>query len=202
MTDVLGRRLVARTDNRSLVPGLRSRASGRSLSGSLGHIRKVTPTLRLAFMDVQFCIFPETSVAAVEHHGSPDLEHQTARRLIDWRIANGLAPGAHAAYGVHYTDPRTTPPAQHRVDFCIAFDGVVAPNPQGVVSKAIPGGRCAVARHLGPRDDVVAARHLFEVWLPASGEKLRDFPVFFHYVNVGPDLRPEDMITDVYLPLE
>lgn len=26
-------------------------------------------------------------------------------------------------------------------------------------------------------------------------------PVFFHYVNVGPNLREEEMLTDVYLPL-
>ena len=46
-----------------------------------------------------------------------------------------------------------------------------------------------------------AAVHLYEDWLPASGESLRDFPIFFHYVNVGPNVREEDMITDVYLPL-
>jgi AraC family transcriptional regulator len=70
-----------------------------------------------------------------------------------------------------------------------------------VVNKLIPGGRCAVARHVGSREDVATARHLYEVWYPASGEALRDFPPFFHYVNVGPRLRDADMITDVYLPL-
>jgi AraC family transcriptional regulator len=44
--------------------------------------------------------------------------------------------------------------------------------------------------------------HLYEDWLPGSGESLRDFPIFFHYVNVGPNVREEDMITDVYLPLK
>ncbi len=28
-----------------------------------------------------------------------------------------------------------------------------------------------------------------------------DFPMFFHYVNAGPDIRDAGMITDVYLPL-
>lgn len=41
----------------------------------------------------------------------------------------------------------------------------------------------------------------YSEWLPDSGEQLRDYPLFFHYVNVGPDVKPEDMITDVYLPL-
>ena len=103
--------------------------------------------------------------------------------------------------GIHYTDPRTAPSAEHRVDFCIEFDGNIAPNPQGVVQKMIPGGRCAVVRHHGSREDVTAAAYLYEVWLPASGEIARGFPMFFHYVNVGPHVHEEDMITDVYLPL-
>jgi AraC family transcriptional regulator len=48
---------------------------------------------------------------------------------------------------------------------------------------------------------VAAAEYLVFDWLPDSGEKMGDFPIFFHYVNVGPDVREADMITDVYLPL-
>jgi AraC family transcriptional regulator len=56
-------------------------------------------------------------------------------------------------------------------------------------------------RHLGSRENVSAAVYLYEVWLPNSGETLRDFPIFFHYVNVGPQIQEREMITDVYLPL-
>jgi AraC family transcriptional regulator len=152
-------------------------------------------------MDVRIVDFPETRVAAVEHRGPPALEHETARRLVAWRIAHRLSPERHATYGVHHTDPRSTPPAAHRVDICVAFDGEIAPNAQGVVRRTIPACRCAVARHLGSREDVATARYLHEVWLPASGEAAGSFPVFFHYVNVGPGIREEDMVTDVYLPL-
>lgn len=152
-------------------------------------------------MHVRIVEFPETRVAAVEHRGSPALEHETAHRLIAWRIANRLPPERHATYGLHYTDPATTPAEEHRVDICIAYEPDVAPNPQGIVSKKIPGGRCAVMRHYGSRDDITAATHLYHVWLPSSEEAVGDFPIFFHYVNVGPQVREEDMITDVYLPL-
>ena len=152
-------------------------------------------------MEVRIVDFPETRVAALEHHGPPHLEYDTARRLIAWRLKNGLPPDRHRSYGVHYTDPRSTAPADHRVDFCISVHQDVAPNPQGVINKVIPGGRCAVARHLGSREHNAAAVYLYEVWLPRSGELLRDFPIFFHYVNVGPQLLEHEMITDVYLPL-
>ena len=153
-------------------------------------------------MEVRIVDFPETKVAAVEHLGSPELEHDTARRLIQWRIENRLSPDRHRTYGVHYTDPRSTPPSDHRVDFCVSVDQDVAPNSQGIVNKIIPGGRCAVARHLGSRAHNAAAVYLYEVWLPNSGEALRDFPIFFHYVNVGPHVQEQEMVTDVYLPLK
>ena len=152
-------------------------------------------------MDVQIVDFPETKVAALEHRGPPQLEHETVRKLIEWRLANRLHPDRHRSYGVHYNDPRTTPPADYRADFCISVEREVPSNPQGVVNKRIPGGRCAVARHLGSRANVSAASYLYDVWFPGSGETLRDFPIFFHYVNVGPALKEHAMMTDVYLPL-
>jgi AraC family transcriptional regulator len=152
-------------------------------------------------MNVQIVDFPETKVAVLEHRGAPQLEYETVRKLIEWRLANRLRPDRHRSYGIHYNDPRTTPPADYRVDLCISVESDVPSNPQGVVNKSIPGGRCAVARHLGSRQNVSAASWLYEAWFPGSGETLRDFPLFFHYVNVGPQMKECEMITDVYLPL-
>lgn len=158
---------------------------------------------RMSPSDIQVRIeqFPETPVAAVEHRGPAEREHESARRLIEWRITNRLAPSNHRSFGVHYTDPRAVPPSEHRVDFCVTYDQPVAPNTLGVVNKVIPASRCAVARHLGSRRFIHAAVFLYREWLPSSGEQLGTFPVFFHYVNVGPDVREEEMVTDVYLPL-
>jgi AraC family transcriptional regulator len=150
-------------------------------------------------MDVQIVVFPETKVAAVEHRGSPQLEYETANRLVAWRQRNQLDRERH--HGVHYTDPYTTPPADHRVDFCLSVEFKVPPNAEGVINKVIPGGRCALARHLGSRGHNAAAEFLYHEWLPQSGETLGDSPTFFHYVNVGPEVKEHAMITDVYLPL-
>jgi AraC family transcriptional regulator len=153
-------------------------------------------------MDVRIVMFPETKVAAIEHRGPPQLEHETARKLIAWRQRNQLDRNRHRSYGVHYTDPYTTPAADHRVDFCLSIEFDVPPNSEGVITKVIPGCRCALARHLGSREHNAAAVFLYHEWLPASGEAVGDFPIFFHYVNVGPDVKEAEMITDVYLPLK
>jgi AraC family transcriptional regulator len=154
-------------------------------------------------VDVRIVDFPETKVALIEHVGSPFLEHETARKLIAWKIEHRLLdPLKHRSFGIHHTNPRTTPAEQLRVDFCLSVEADVGPNPNGIRDGNIPALRCAVARDIGSRGDNKAIVHLVETWLPQSGEVQGHFPIFFHYVNVGPGIRPEDMITDAYLPLK
>ncbi|KAB7761991.1 AraC family transcriptional regulator [Xanthomonas maliensis] len=152
-------------------------------------------------MDVRIVEFPETNVAAIEHHGPPALEYETSKRLIQWRVRNGVSPQQARTFGIHYTDPTRVAPSEHRVDFCVSYEGPVAPNEEGVVAKVIPRLRCAVARHLGSRRRNTTAEYLGRVWLPGGGEVAGAFPMFFHYVNVGPNVQEHEMITDVYLPL-
>ncbi len=154
-------------------------------------------------MDVEIVVFAETKIAAIEHFGSPALEHVTLRKLISWKIEQRLLdPLRFRSYGIHYTDPRTTPPSSHHVDFGLSIEQEVGPNAFSIVNKVIPANRCALARDIGSRYNNKAAVYLYERWLPQSGEAAGDFPIFFHYVNVGPDVREEEMITDVYLPLK
>lgn len=151
-------------------------------------------------MHVEIVQFPETSVAAIEHSGSTANVYESTRKLIEWRIQNRVPPEGHRTYGIHY-DMRTYAESGYRLDLCVSFEREVKPNPQGVMAKVIPGGRCARVRYQGSREHVPVVAPLFTEWLPASGEKLRDFPIFYHYVNVGPNVSEHEMITDVYLPL-
>ena len=69
-------------------------------------------------MDVTIVVFPETKVAVIEHFGLPAREHDTARKLIAWKLEKRLLDSSkHRSFGIHYTDPRTTPPGDHHVDF-------------------------------------------------------------------------------------
>jgi AraC family transcriptional regulator len=154
-------------------------------------------------MQVSIVEFPETRVAVLSHLGPPWLEHDTARKLVAWKLAHGLVnPLLHRTYGLHYTDHRSIDPATHRVDFCLSYDGSIEPNEYGIVAANIPAMRCALARDVGSRLDNKAARFLYDEWLPRSGEEMTGQPLVFHYVNVGPNVREEEAITDVYLPLK
>jgi AraC family transcriptional regulator len=155
-------------------------------------------------MDVKIIDFAKTPVACLEHRGSPDLILQTAEKFIAWRKESKLSPvNSSATYGVAYDDPMTTKPEDFRFDFCGSEAGHIPENEQGVKASVIPAGRCATFRHLGPHrlmDDKI--RKLYKEWLPQSGEELRDFPCFFHYINLISQVEEHELVTDVYLPLK
>jgi AraC family transcriptional regulator len=153
-------------------------------------------------MQVTIVNFPETRVAAITHLGPPSQEHDTARKLIAWKIENRLLdPVRNRSYGLHYADPNAQDPSRYRVDFCLSLDGQVPANSSGIVEMIIPGLKCAMARDVGSRANNQAARYLYETWLPASGEQPSGHPLIFHYVNVGPNVQAHDAITDVYMPI-
>ena len=155
-------------------------------------------------MEVKIVQFEETKIAALEHRGAPVSVNDSVAIFIDWRKASGLSPAASSrTFGIAYDNPDTTDPEQFRFDICGAVSDDVETNPQGVVNKVIPGGRCAVVRHHGPHEGIGAcAYYLYRDWLPGSGEELRDFPLYFHYLNLPPETPEHELITDVYLPLK
>ncbi|MFL6617295.1 MAG: GyrI-like domain-containing protein, partial [Povalibacter sp.] len=79
----------------------------------------------------------------------------------------------------------------------------VAPNSHDVISKVIPGGRCAKLRHVGSEATLGhAIRYLYARWLPASGEEPRDYALFMQRVLFFPDVAEHEAVTDLFLPLK
>lgn len=144
-----------------------------------------------------------TRVAVLAHRGDPALIGETIRRFVAWRKAAGLPPRVSATYNILYGDPDTTPPAAFRLDLCAAIRGEVPPNDDGVVAGTIPGGRCALLRHVGPEAGLGATlAWLCGRWLPDSGERRRDAPLFFRRVLFHPEVPAAEAVTDLHLPLE
>ena len=155
-------------------------------------------------MQVRIVHVEPVNVAVLEHCGDPARLNDSVQRFIAWRRESGLSPVASShTYGVAHTDPASTPPAEFRFDICGSVTEPVPTNRHGIINKVIPGGRCAVVRHEGSPDHVASSvYHLYRHWLPHSGEEPRDFPVYFHYLNLRVDTAEDDLLTDVHLPLK
>lgn len=145
---------------------------------------------------------PDTAVAVLEHRGDPALIGDTIRRFIAWRRASGLPPRSSATFNILYDDPTTTPPEDFRLDLCAAIDRDTPVDGSGIVRKTIPGGMCAILRHVGPEasfGDAIA--FLYASWLPQSGREPRDFPLYCRRVAFFPDVAEHEAVTDIHLPL-
>jgi len=155
-------------------------------------------------MEVNIVNCEPIRVAMLKHRGDPGLLMNTVGIFIDWRKTTGLSPvKSSRSFGIAYDNPDTTEPEKFQFGICGAVSESIPENPQGVQNWVIPGGRCAVVRHLGSHDRIGESIYpLYRDWLPQSGENLRDFPLYFHYLNLIPETAELDLITDIYLPLK
>ncbi len=153
--------------------------------------------------EVRVVDFSATCVAALEHRGDPALLDDSVRQFVAWRKQHGLPPKLSATFNILYDKLPASAPSEFRFDLCAATEQDVAANEFGVVPKTIPGGRCAVLRHVGSDARMGETLYcLYAQWLPGSGEELRDFPVFFQRVSFSPEVPAHEAITDVFLPLK
>ena len=130
--------------------------------------------------------------------------NQTISKFIEWRKSNDESPIATTdTFGLAYNDPTSTPASEFRFDVCSSIALPVKDNPQGVTTQTIPGGRCAQITHHGPHDLMDEKIHyLYNSWVIENNEELRDFPCFFNYRNLFPQVSEHELVTDIYLPLK
>jgi AraC family transcriptional regulator len=153
---------------------------------------------------VRIDFFKDTRVAVLEHRGDPRRIGDSIRQFIAWRKQNQLPPRLSATFNILYDDPANTQPDDFRLDLCAAIEyEEVPPNEFGIVTKVIPGGRCAVLRHVGSDDNLgLALKFLYTGWLPQSGEELRDFPPYVQRLRFFPEVPEHTAVTDAFLPLK
>jgi AraC family transcriptional regulator len=155
-------------------------------------------------MQVEIVNFTTTLLAVREHRGPAERVNESVSEFIAWRQQSGLSPKQSSrTFGIAYDNPDTTEPDQFRFDIAGEVQAEVPPNAQGVLTKRLPGGRCARVRHFGSHTRLGESIYpLYREWLPESGKELRDFPLYFHYLNLLPETAEADLVTDIYLPLK
>ncbi|MBU3003748.1 AraC family transcriptional regulator [Paraglaciecola arctica] len=153
--------------------------------------------------DVKIIDFTQTTVAALEHRGAPNKVMETVGKFIQWRKENGPLPKSSDTYNILYDDPQSVAPQDYRFDVCASIQTPIKANTYSVIEKIIPGGRCAVLRHVGTQSSLGQSIHyLYREWIIHSDETLRDFPCFIKRVTFYPDVPEHQMVTEIYLPIK
>lgn len=145
---------------------------------------------------------PPRRVAFIRHVGPFDEVGPVFGRLCAWAGPRGLFRPGTLLLGVCPDDPTVTPADKLRFDCCITVeDSVSAEGEVGI--QTVAGGEHAVVTHRGPYTRLGETYQWFYgVWLPTSGREPANAPPFEVYRNSPAEVAPEDLLTDVYLPLQ
>jgi len=161
---------------------------------------KLTP--REASLSVRVADLPPMRLAFMRHVGPYANVGQTWMRLLMWAGMRGLLSPGGTLLGIVHDDPEVTPPEKVRYDACLPVDERFQPE-SDVGLQQLDGGMYAVVTHCGPYErlgDTYA--RLCGAWLPSSGHELRSAPCFEIYRNSPHDTAPQDLRTDIHVPIE
>jgi AraC family transcriptional regulator len=145
---------------------------------------------------------PPMRVAFLRHVGPFHQVGATWGQLMSWAGRNGLFSSMSGTLGICHDDPDITPPEKLRYDAAIIVRHAEI-RPEGEVGvQELAGGEYAVATHKGPYEklSVTYARMCGE-WLPESSYELAAAPALEFYRNSPMSAAPEDLLTEIYLPL-
>jgi AraC family transcriptional regulator len=144
---------------------------------------------------------PSRRVIAAPHRGPYPEIGPAFERLFGALGAAGLAQAAGDLVGIFHDDPATTAPEDLRSHAGVVVDEDVT-CPEGLETLRLPGGRHAVLRVTGPYSALPPAyAWLYGEGLAAAGVTPRDGPDFEIYANDPADTPPEDLVTDIHVPL-
>ncbi|QQE12410.1 AraC family transcriptional regulator [Planctomycetota bacterium] len=152
-------------------------------------------------MDIQIKTIDPIPVAFIRNVGPYQTITKAYEKLFMAMSPKGFLNDSTKVLSIGYDDPGTTPPEKIRADACFSVSENFEPFGE-VGYQVVPGGKYAVATHVGSYDGLKDAyRELYGSWLPKSGHTPRDQAPFEVYVNSPQDTAPEDLITEIHLPL-
>jgi AraC family transcriptional regulator len=141
-------------------------------------------------------------LVALPHQGAYHEISRTFQKLSAVMASRDLFRNAGRMIAVFYDDPQSVAEADLRSH--AGFELTKAADLSAPLEDVtLPGGRQAVLTYTGPYAGLPAAYdELFGIWLPRSGEEPADTPSFEVYLNSPMDTAPENLITELHLPLK
>jgi len=186
------------------MPPARFRREGSHTRFQLTPCNKESAQMDSNNMDVRIeCFEKPLALVGVAHTGSY-MEIGTAfEKLHGWMFAQQIGPDLKAVIGIYHDDPSAVPVEQLRSHACAALkEGSQVQVPADFEQITIEPGRFAVLRYKGPYAGLSKAYEwFFGQWLAHSGEEMDERSCFEDYLNNPRDTPPEELLTDIYLPV-
>jgi AraC family transcriptional regulator len=141
-------------------------------------------------------------VAFVRHVGPYAGCGEAWGKLCAFLGKEGYLGGGTQFLGISHDDPEVTPADKLRYDACVVVDHSFKPTGE-IGVQTIPEGDYAVTTHFGPYQNLNQTyARIMGQWLPRSGRELGNSSCFEIYLNDPNNTAPEDLLTDVHVPLK
>ncbi|WBF66385.1 AraC family transcriptional regulator [Desulfovibrio subterraneus] len=152
-------------------------------------------------LTVEIRQIPALRVAAVRHVGPYTDCGKAWKPLCDWAGSKGLFTENTLFCGICHDDPAVTDPAKIRYDACCSVpEGAVIDGP--ATEMTIRAGEYVTVLYKGPYEylyRVYAA--VYGQWIPSSGREMAMEPSVEVYLNSHENTAPEDLLTEIRIPL-
>ncbi len=125
-------------------------------------------------------------------------------KLCAYMAKHNLWKYERGCLGICPDEPAPTPPEECRYIGAFVLADEADVQPEGDVKPGkIPGGRFAVFTYKGPYEGLTSFwSSVYREWLPASGEKPRDTDPFEVYLDDKNKVKPQDLRTEVFIPIQ
>jgi AraC family transcriptional regulator len=123
-------------------------------------------------------------------------------KLMSFLHAQGLMAQMQRCVAITPDEPEIGQPARFDAGAIFA-EGAEPVATEGLAYQTLPGGRWAVFRHVGPYDTLWQTwQAAYRDWLPTSGHEVRDAAPFEDYVDDPSQVAPEQLRTDIFIPIK
>lgn len=141
-------------------------------------------------------------LAYIRHTGSYDKVASSFQRLMLWAAAHFVLKMSPKTLGIVHDNPELTAEDKIRFDACVVVNQAIKPRGE-VGYKKIEGGTFAVFRYKGTYDNFYNVYdYIYNSVVFDKGWELADKPALEWYIKSPPFYKPEQYVTDFYLPLK
>jgi len=145
---------------------------------------------------------PDLHLAYIRHNGSYSKVGQSFQRLMLWALTHLVLKLKPITIGIVHDNPDLTAEQHIRFDACVMLSGPIKPKGE-IGYKKIEGGKFAVFTYKGPYEGFYPVYdYIYNICLFEQNFDLADKPALEWYVKSPPFYKPENLVTDFYIPIK
>lgn len=140
-------------------------------------------------------------IQSVGEYGKQEM-HDSWEKLFAFIKKNKLFSFGMDCIGIGYDDPSVTEPSRCRYEACVKIKKDACPEGE-IGVKTLEGGKYAVFMHKGPYDKLgLVYNEIYRNWIPQNKLEMRNAPPFECYLNNPNRTKPENLKTEIYVPVK